>query len=180
MLEQALRLVHIGDMAGADPTFTYLDKRIEPNRSLSERGMRWVLLFVALGNLIVAAFLFSVGAYPAPVFLGIDMVAIMIAFKVMEKNRRRRAERVRVQADAIEVLRPAAGSEAVWRSAPVFTRVELDPSDPDAPRLSLASAGRRLEIGSALGGEARRALALEIETALGRARVGRHDVHDAP
>ena len=154
----------------------YLERRLEPNRSLSPRGMRVVLIVIALANLFVAAFLFSVGAYPVPLFLGLDLVAVVIAFRLMEKSRQRKLEWVRVTRDHVEVTRPfPSPREAVWSSAPLFTRVHLDEVDPDAPILTLTSAGRHLEIAAGLGGEARRALAQELEDAIARARLGHRE-----
>ncbi len=150
------------------PSPFYLEKRIEPNRSLSPNGVRRVIIAVALANLITAVFLVSIGAYPIPLFLGLDLVGVMIAFRVLERRRQRLTEVLTIDLDRVEV-RTAAGV-LVWSTAPIFTRLECETANPDLPKLSLVSSGRRQEIGGQLGGAARHALFAEIEAALALAR----------
>ena len=157
------------DTTGFAPV-VYLDRAVEPNRSLSRRGMWVVLGVLAVFNLFTAGFMILIGAYPAPIFLGADMIAVSAAFFVMDRRRTARAERVTVTSDRVEVFR--AGAEAaVWSTAPGFTRVVLD--DPDA---DLASAGRFLDLGTHVGPETRTRLAGELEAAIHRARNERHPV----
>ena len=162
------------DTTGFAPV-VYLDRAVEPNRSLSRRGMWVVLGVLAVFNLFTAGFMILIGAYPAPIFLGADMIAVSAAFFVMDRRRTARAERVTVTSDRVEVFR--AGAEAaVWSTAPGFTRVVLDDPDADLPRLRLASAGRFLDLGTHVGPETRTRLAGELEAAIHRARNERHRV----
>jgi uncharacterized membrane protein len=151
----------------------YLDRSVEPNRSLSRRGMLVVLALLAAFNLFTAGFMIVIGAYPAPIFLGADMIAVSAAFWVMDRRRTARTERVTVTSDRVEVYR-ADMAGALWSTAPGFTRVVIDDPDADLPRLRIASAGKFLDVGAHVGPEARTVLAGELEAAIQRARSERH------
>ena len=151
----------------------YLDHAVEPNRSLSRQGMLIVLGVLLVFNLFTAGFMIVIGAYPAPIFLGADMIAVTAAFWIMDRRRSLRAERVTVTSDRVEVYRAGAPA-AVWSTAPGFTRVMLEDPDADLPRLRLASAGRYLDLGAHVGPAARTRLAGELQDAIRRAREERH------
>ena len=154
----------------------YLDRIVEPNRSLSRRGMIVVLSFAAMFNVATAGFMLAIGAYPAPLFLGLDMVAICIAFYTIDRRRQLRLERVEVTGDRIAVFRPSNAREPLWFAAPTFARVTLVQHDSDLPTLSLTSSGRTVTLGSELGADSRTKLAGEISQALQLARAERHQI----
>jgi uncharacterized membrane protein len=154
----------------------YLDEHIHPNRSLSRKGMVRVIIALAVFNIATAIFLFAIGAYPAPIFLGADFLALWFAFHLMEQKRQRSGEHIRICGDRVEVRSPSGG-RLVWSSAPTFTRVVLDRSDADLPLLSLASSGRSVELGRGLGAEGRIALADTLDAAISAARNERHSSH---
>lgn len=152
----------------------YMDAVIQPNRSLSDRGM-WIVLGVfALFNLWVAAFLFMIGAYPVPIFLGVDLIGVVIAFRVYRLYASR-AERVRVDADRIVVSREGKrGVAVVWTSPTAFTRIRFEGSE-QARRLSLHLSNRSIAIGQALGQDERSRLADRLRGAMADALAERYD-----
>ena len=76
----------MGSMTEASPPL-YMDAIIRPNRSLTGRGL-WVVLGVLLVfNLVVAGLMLAIGAYPVPIFLGLDMIAVIVAFRVVNRAR---------------------------------------------------------------------------------------------
>ena len=158
-----------------DAPQVYLDRTVEPNRSLSRRGMVVVLCILAIFNLFTAVFMIVIGAYPAPIFLGADMLAVGTAFWVIDRRRSARTERVTVTSDRVEVYHAGAPT-AVWSTAPGFTRVLLDDPEADLPRLQLASSGRFVDLARHVGSESRIRLAAELETAILRARSERHPI----
>jgi uncharacterized membrane protein len=159
----------------SDAPRVYLDRTVEPNRSLSRRGMIVVLCILALFNLFTAVFMIVIGAYPAPIFLGADMVAVGAAFWVIDRRRSTRTERVTVTSDRVEVYQ-AGASTAVWSTAPGFTRVLLEDPAADLPRLQLASSGKFVDLARHLGPDGRIRLAEELEAAIFRARSERHPI----
>jgi uncharacterized membrane protein len=143
----------------------YMDAVITPNRSLSKRGF-WVLMGgLAAYNLVVAAFLIAIGAFPVPVFLGLDFAGIALAFHI--SNRRAlNAERVRVSAERVEVLRR---SRTVWSSPTAFTRVAVQ-----AAEVELRLSGKAMAVARALSPRERTAFAEALERAIAAARGERH------
>ncbi len=153
----------------------YLDAPVAPNNSLSRRGMVVVLCLIAAFNVLTAIFMFVIGAFPAPIFLGADMAAVTLAFYLIDRRRQRRTERILVSTDKVEVFRMQGGREAsVWTTAPSFTRVVLDGADQDLPLLTLTSSGKTLPVGEELGGEGRKQLAADIEAAISAAKAERY------
>ncbi len=151
----------------------YMDAVIQPNRSLSDRGM-WIVLGVfAAFNLWMAVFLFIIGAYPVPIFLGLDLFGVVIAFRLY-RRRAGRAERVRVDADRITVWRESAkGASTVWTSPTAFTRIRFEAGVQRARRLSLHLSNRSIAIGQALGADERERLHRRLRQAVAEALAER-------
>lgn len=151
----------------------YMDAVIQPNRSLSTRGLWIVLGGFVLFNLYVAGVLVLIGAYPVPIFLGLDLIGVLLAFRV-QRRRANRVERVRVDADRITVSREdAKGSSTVWTSPTAFTRVRFETGREHARRLSLHLSGRHIAIGQALGADERERLADRLRDAIADALAER-------
>ena len=64
----------------------YMDAEIKPNRSLSERGFVVLISVITLANVASAIVFLKIGAHLVPIFLGIDVVAITIAYLVLPAN----------------------------------------------------------------------------------------------
>jgi len=157
-----------------------MDAVIWPNRSLSRRGLYVLLGFFAIYNATVALFLVFVGAFPVPVFLGIDFLAVVIAFHV--SNRRARdAERVKVSAEMVEVSRDEGGRTAtVWTSPTAFTQVAVSAEEDDRPEVQIRLSGRSLVVAQALSPKERADFARALERAIHSARGERHASAAAP
>ena len=140
----------------------YLDAEITPARSLSPKGLKTLLLLVALSFLIAALVLSAVAApgirFFTP-FMGLDLLGLWFAFHVM--NRRVSSERVRVSSEVVEVFR---SGKAVWSSATAFTKVE-----PGETAVRLAMSGRRVAVARALSPGERRDFAGALDAAIRRA-----------
>jgi uncharacterized membrane protein len=152
----------------------HLDRQITPERSLPTTGFKVLLGAVIAVNLIVAAFFVAIGATPVPIFLGLDVLGIFIAFRVSYRRAATR-ERVVVTSGEVRVLRELGGKAmAVWTSPTAFTRVDLDRSGRHGAELRLALSDKRLRIGQALGPREREDLADSLEAAIASARAERH------
>ncbi len=146
----------------------YLDERIAPRRALSPAGLRWLMGGLVAWSLVVSGFLFAIGAWPAPLFLGLDVAGVGLAFAVSNR-RARNGERVRVSAEAVCVIR---GEDAVvWIAPPAWTRVVHGASSRHPLRLT--ASGRSVVVGAALGAAERRRFAQALEHALAAARAER-------
>ena len=150
----------------------YLDRRIGPGRSLSPRGLVWLLAALLVWNLLIAAFLLLIGAYPVPIFLGLDLLGVVIAFRV-SNARAARGERVRVDAERVRVTLGEGAREAeVWSSPTAFTSVAVHAFQ-RGPRVQLRLSGRALTVGAGLGGRERAAFARDLQAAVRAARAER-------
>jgi uncharacterized membrane protein len=143
----------------------YMDAVITPNRSLSKQGL-WVLMGVlAVYNLVVGVFLLAIGAFPVPIFLGLDFAGIALAFHISNR-RARNAERVRVSAETVQVLRR---NQTVWSSPTAFTQVAaLEKA------VELRLSGRRVDVARVLSPRERTAFAEALERAIAAAKRERY------
>jgi uncharacterized membrane protein len=150
----------------------YMDAVITPNRSLSSRGLKVLMGVVVAWNLVLALFFLAIGALPVPVFLGLDVAGLALAFAV-SNARARRAERVQVSAEAVRVVRDAGGGpKTVWTSPTAFTRVVLE-ADEDNAEVQVALSGRSLSVGRALSPRERKDFAAALQRAIQAARAER-------
>lgn len=152
----------------------YMDAVLTPNRSLSRKGLLALLAGFGIFNLMVAIFFLVIGAFPIPVFLGLDFAGILFAFHV--NNRRARiAERVRVSADHVEVTREADGqAQMLWSSPTAFTQVSFDPDERRGPHLRVKQAGQAMTLAQSLGPAERSDFAEALQTAIRSARAERY------
>ena len=161
--------------ADASGAHVYMDALLTPSRSLSLRGL-WVLMGVlVVYNLLVAVFLFAIGAFPVPVFLGLDFLGLFIAFRV--SNRRAgRAERVHVTADRVQVSHraPKGREQTVWSSPTAFTRVLVEQVGEHDARVRLRLSNRMLNLGASLSPEERSSFAEALQRAIRSARSERY------
>lgn len=151
-----------------------MDAVIRPNRSMGRRGLYVVLAVMVLFNLMVAAFLLVLGAPLVLPFLGLDILAMGLALRASHRSGRR-AERVRVTAEAVTVSHEdEKGGRVVWTSPTAFTRVDLDQPGQHEMRVRLAIYRRRLTLGRALSPPERVDLAEALQRAIRAARAERH------
>lgn len=170
----AARPVHSRDMSSAEAAAVYMDATLTGARSLSPRGFRLLLAGVVGYNLLVAAFLLAIGAFPVPIFLGLDVVGLYVALRVSNR-RAANTERVHVTADRIEVSRGAPGRQrTVWRSPTAFTRVAVENPGAHEAQVRLRMSQRSLSLGAALSPEERQGFAEALQRAVRAARAERH------
>lgn len=147
-----------------------MDAEIRPNRSLSERGFIILIAVVTAANCASAAVFIAMGATFVPFFLGIDVLAIIVAF-LASFRAARRIERVQVTARDVRVVQETPNSaRLVWESPTAFTRVQVLKDEDRAVGLKLALSGRELSLAAALSPRERAAFAQALEEAIWRAK----------
>ena len=156
------------------PAALYMDAVITPNRSLSLAGFYVLIAGLAVFNLIMAVFFVIMGALPVPIFLGLDVLGVLIAFRV-SYARGKLAERVRVSAEEVQVAYEDKGrSRTVWRSPTAFTAVALEQAGRHEARVRIRLSGRRLTVGQALSPRERGEFADALQRAIRNARAERY------
>ena len=151
------------------PGRLYMDAVITLNRSLSPRGFKVLFGAVVAVNVAFALFLVALGAWPAPIFLGIDVLLVWLAFRASFKAAQR-AERVQVSAEEVRVLHDA---RTVWRSPTAFTRVTVEELGEHERRVRLRLSGRSYTVARALSPGERTRFATALKDAIRDARAER-------
>ena len=147
-----------------------MDAEIRPNRSLSERGFIILITVVTIANCASAAVFLAVGATFVPFFLGVDLIAVVVAF-VVSFRAARRIERVQVSASEIRVTHETPKwTRLVWESPTLFTRLRIEKEDDRTVTLKLALSGREAEVAAALSPRERADFARALDRAIWRAK----------
>ena len=151
----------------------YMDAEIKPNRSLSERGFVLLIGVITAANVASAVVFLNMGAHLVPLFLGIDVAAITVAFLVSFKAGRM-IERVRVSAaEVVITYETPKASRVVWESPTAFTRVTTErDEDNRVMTLNVMLSGRQAAVAAALSPGERGEFARALETAIWRAKRG--------
>ena len=152
----------------------YMDAVIRPNRSLSRRGFYWVIGIIAAFNLAVATLMIVLRAFPVPIFLGADLVAVTLAFMANYRSGGL-SERVQVSAAEVRVLhQTGTRSRTIWSSPTAFTQVAVELAGEPETRVRLRLSGRALTVAHALSPAERADFAEALRTAIRQARAERY------
>jgi uncharacterized membrane protein len=92
-----------------------MDATITPNRSLSRQGFAAASAGLAGVNCITAAMFWIAGAWPVPIFLGLDVWRSTIAFRVATARRPERTRSVSEEEVRVRYEAPHA-ARTVWTS----------------------------------------------------------------
>ena len=114
-----------GDPA-ADRIYT---TRLTPYRSMTPRAIRRFIIGFCCLNLVLSTPFFIMGAWPVVGFMGLDVLALYIAFKI---NFRSADAYETVEVTALELVLAkvtARGQREVWRFNPAWVRLEQDIDD---------------------------------------------------
>ena len=149
----------------------YMDAEIKPNRSLSERGFVVLISVITVANVASAIVFLKIGAHLVPIFLGIDVAAITIAFLASFKAGRI-IERVRISAlDVVITHETPTASRIVWESRTAATRVSTERDEENrVMSLKIQQSDRQAPVAAALSPTERGEFARALEAALWRAR----------
>lgn len=154
----------------------YMDAEIRQNASLSPLGFRIILGVVVAASSLFSIVFFIIGAWPAPIFLGLDVLAIWLAFRASFRAAARK-ERVRISAEQVEIwLETEAGKRTVWTSPTAFTGLDVEAYGQDDTKVRLRMHRKRYLVGRALSPEERADLGRALEDALRAARAERYPV----
>ena len=152
---------------------TYMDAVITPHRSLSERGFIVLISVVTLANCASAAVFIYMGAILVPLFLGLDVLAVIVAFMVSFRAARQ-VQRVTITArDVVVVHESPNWRKVVWESPTAFTRVAVEKDEDRTVGLSLALSGRQVAVAQALSPRERGEFAEALKQAISEARLER-------
>jgi uncharacterized membrane protein len=147
--------------------------RLNPHRSLGPDGFR-LLMFVAFVCSALASLPFYLmGAWPVVGFMGLDVLALFLAFRANFRAARAYEELRLTPLELLFARVSRHGARREWRFNPSWVRFErTDHEEFGTQRLALVSGGRSLEVGAFLGPDQKAELATQFTRALAQARRG--------
>ncbi len=146
---------------------------LRPHRSLGRRGFRALMLATCLATTALSIPFYLLGAWPIVGFLGLDVLAVFLAFH-FNFRAARACEHFRLTYFELRFARvSAAGARREWRLTPAWVRLErVDDEDYGPQRLTLVSRGQSWHIGRHVGPERKAQFAGALARALVEARRG--------
>jgi uncharacterized membrane protein len=161
-------------LAQIDPCNTQIfATRLAPHRSLNERNYRLLLMvFCGVAFVTTLPFLF-LGAWPVVGFMGLDVLAFYIAFRLNYRAARAYEDVVVTPLELSIAKVSAKGERREFRAHPAWVRLEKQEHEEyGVERVSLVSRGSSLEVASFLGPDAKAHFADRLSWALAQARRG--------
>lgn len=144
----------------------FMDAELRPHRSLSLTAFQLMLIVVVVANVAVGAFFWVQGAFPVAGFLGLDVLALWLAFR-FNYRAAQRVERVRVAAGKVHVATQDIGGERHWVLNPLWARVARD-----GPGVLIRAGKGQMRIGAFLSPKECETFAAALDAALFRAKRG--------
>ncbi len=175
MTARALETVSSSTAAPNRAGRVYFDAELRPNRSLSPTGF-FLLMGVIAGSIAALSTVYvNLGAWPVLGFFGLDIVLIVLAFRLSYRQGRL-TETVRVTAEDIAVTRRFPSGAATSYAVPTYwARVHIDDPVRHHSQVRVTSQGRTLILGAFLSPDERAAFAKALQAALAQARDERYD-----
>ena len=144
-----------------------MDVVLRPYRSLSRTAFRLMLIVVIVANLGVGAVFLARGAIPVAGFMGLDVLALWLAFH-FNYRAARREEHVRVGRGQVYVGSfDEKGRVTHWVLNPLWARVARE-----GPGVLVRAGGGQMRLGAFLSPKECAQLAAALDAALWRAKRG--------
>ena len=149
------------------------DVRLNPHRSLGPGGFRNLMMAAFVLSALVSLPFYLMGAWPVVGFMGLDVLALYVAFRVNFRSARAYEELRLTPLELLFARVNTRGARREWRFNPAWVRFErVEHEEFGTQRLSLVSRGRSLEVGAFLGPDQKAELAAKFSRALAQARRG--------
>jgi uncharacterized membrane protein len=159
------------DPGNAEPVL--FSTLLTPHRSLNRTGFVLVMTFLSVISFATGVAFLIMGAWPVFGFLGLDVLAIYIAFKI-NFGRARAREEITVTPSELWVRRVSHRGHVVeWVLNPLWVRLdEVIHDEFGTERIYLISRGRRVSVGGFLGAEEKASFAKALRASLVAAKRG--------
>jgi uncharacterized membrane protein len=146
---------------------------LTPHRSLNRTGFVVVMAFLSVVSFATGVAFLMMGAWPVFGFLGLDVLAIYVAFRV-NFRRARACEQISVTPSALRLRRVSHRGHVVeWVFNPLWVRLDREADDEyGLEHLYLTSRGKRVAIGSFLSPDEKASFSNALTAALNAARRG--------
>lgn len=147
--------------------------RLYPHRSMTRAQVRVILLVVGAVSLFGTLPFVLLGAWPVAGFMGLDVLALYVAFEASFRAARAFEDLRVTVVDLFLAKTSARGERREWRFNPSWVRLEETKHEEfGLMRLDVVSQGQRVEVAPFLGPDQKGALSADLSRALGEARRG--------
>ncbi|HEY0292545.1 MAG TPA: DUF2244 domain-containing protein [Hansschlegelia sp.] len=161
------------DARPSDAETLVFQAEITPHRSLGRRGFLIVMLGFGGLSAFVSVPFYLLGAWPVLGFLGLDVLALWIAFRLSFAQARACEQVALTYVELLVRKITPRGRIAEWRFNPLWVKLETE-TDEDfgMTRLAIAQRQERLDLAGALSPPERAEFAEAFGSALAAARAG--------
>lgn len=142
----------------------YLDLILYPNRSLSLTNLLFLALIFTFLSFLISLYFINNGAWPVGIFLFVDLLIILLAFKINYRNSKR-YERVILNEKLLIKKINFRGNERTIKIEPSWLRLKIKCYN-NTGHLEIISKGKSQIIGNYLNILELKKLAKEIKKAL--------------
>ena len=142
----------------------YLDLKLYPNKSMSFKGLFFVSFVFTLLTTLISIYFIINGAWPVGIFLFIDLIIILFAFK-LNYSRSQKYERILLNDMLFIKKKYKRGHEKIIKIEPSWLRLKVCYYN-NSGHLKIISKGKSLIIGNYLNLAELKKLAKEIKSAL--------------
>jgi uncharacterized membrane protein len=148
-------------------------KRLTPHRSMSPGAFKRFILLFGAGTFALSLPFYVMGAWPVVGFMGLDVLALYIAFRVSFYSARAFETLDLTPFELRFVKTTADGARAEWRFDTYWVRLEQESHEEfGVQRVILVARGERVEIGAFLGPDQKAELVEDLIKALAMAKRG--------
>jgi uncharacterized membrane protein len=148
-------------------------KRLTPHRSMSPGAFKRFILLFGAGSFALSLPFYVMGAWPVVGFMGLDVLALYLAFRVSFYSARAFETLDLTPFELRFVKTTASGARAEWRFDTYWVRLEQESHEEfGVQRVTLVARGERVEIGGFLGPDQKAELAEDLTKALAMAKRG--------
>jgi uncharacterized membrane protein len=161
-----------------DPLSDPFDKpiyqtRLTPHRSMTPRAFYVFIVAFCVAQLLFALPFLVMGAWPVAGFMGLDALALYVAFRISFRDARAYETLDVTPLELVFARVGAGGRRREWRFNPAWVRLDQKVHEEFGTlSVALVFRGEAVEIGSFLGPEQKAALARDLTRALAMARTG--------
>lgn len=147
--------------------------RLVPHRSMTPRQAHLFVLLFGAGTCVLSLPFYILGAWPVIGFMGLDVLALYVAFRVSFRSARV-FESLRLTPFELMIVKAGArGVRQERRFDTYWLRLEEETDEEfGTQRVLLVSRGERVEIGAFLAPKQKAELAEELSRALAEAKRG--------
>lgn len=147
--------------------------RLTPHRSMTPRAFYIFIVAFCLAQVVFALPFLIMGAWPVAGFMGLDALALYIAFRISFRDARAYETLDVTPLELVFTKVAAGGRRREWRFNPSWVRLEQTVHEEFGTlSVALVSRGEAVEIGSFLGPDQKAELARNLSRALAAARMG--------